>query len=217
LLMLLTVLGQCVLLVALLVIVPLIMFRRDGLKVPGSARWVLYFCGLGAGYILIEVAAMQRFVLFLGHPGYAITVVLISFLVFSAIGAAVAGKSTDPRRTLLRALFAVLVLLVIFVLGLPILFDLALKLPIGQRIAVTVVALAPMAFFMGMPFPSGLAVVQKQAQQLVPWAFGVNGGAAVLASIVGILLAMWGGFSMSFTAAGVAYLLALLAGRVRTA
>ena len=216
LLMLLTVLGQSVLLVALLVLVPLLVFRRDGLKVPGSARWVLYFCGLGAGYILIEVAAMQRFVLFLGHPGYAITVVLISFLIFSALGAAVAGKSDDPRRTLRRALVAVLLLLLVFVLALPALFDAALKLPIAMRIAITVLSLAPMAFFMGMPFPSGLAIVQRQASQLVPWAFGVNGGASVLASIIGILLAMWGGFSMSFAAAGIAYLLALLAGRTRT-
>lgn len=217
LIMLLTVLGQCALLVALLVIVPLVLFRRDGLKVPGSGRWVLYFCGLGAGYILIEVAAMQRFVLFLGHPGYAITVVLISFLIFSAMGAAVAGKSDDPRRTLVRALFAVLVLLGIFAFGLPHLFDLTLKLPIAQRIAITVASLAPMAFFMGMPFPSGLTLVQKRAGQLVPWAFGVNGGASVLASVLGILLAMWGGFTTSFMAAGLAYLVALLAGRTRTA
>jgi hypothetical protein len=217
LMMLLTVLVQSTVLVALLVLVPLALFRRDGLKVPGSVRWVLYFCGLGAGYILIEVAAMQRFVLFLGHPGYAITVVLISFLVFSAMGAAVAGKSTDPRRTLVRALTAVLVLLTLFALGLPTLFDLTLKLPIAQRIAITVASIAPMAFFMGMPFPSGLTLVQKRAGQLVPWAFGVNGGASVLASIIGILLAMIGGFSTSFAAAGVAYLLALLTGRTRAA
>ncbi len=213
LIMLLTVLGQSILLVALLVLVPLFLFRRDGLKVPGGGTWVLYFMGLGAGYILIEVAAMQRFVLFLGHPGYAITVVLISFLVFSAMGAAVAGKSKDPRRTLARALVAVLLLLAVFAFGLPMLFDLTLKLSIGLRILITVAALGPMAFFMGMPFPSGLTLVQRQAGQLVPWAFGVNGGASVVASVVGILLAMAGGFSTSFAAAGVAYLVALLAGR----
>jgi len=215
LIMLLTVLGQSTVLVALLVLVPLFLFRREGLKVPGSGRWVLYFFGLGAGYILIEVAAMQRFVLFLGHPGVAITVVLISFLVFSALGASVAGKSDDPRRTLGKALVAVLVLLAIFAFGLPTLFDATLKLPIEARIAITVAATAPMAFFMGMPFPSGLSLVQRRADALVPWAFGVNGGASVIASVCGILLAMAGGFSTSFAAAGAAYLVALLAGRER--
>ena len=213
LIMLLTVLGQSLVLVTLLVLVPLFVFRREGLKVPGSLRWVLYFCGLGAGYILIEVAAMQRFVLFLGHPGYAITVVLISFLVFSALGSAVAGRSDDPQRTLFRALLIVLVLLAAFASGLPALFDLTLKLGIEARIAVTVLTLAPLAFFMGMPFPSGLALVQRSHGPLVPWAFGVNGGASVIASVVGILLAMAGGFSTSFLAAGIAYGAALVAGR----
>ena len=216
LIMLLTVLGQSIVLVTLLVIVPLLLFRREGLKVPGGGRWVLYFFGLGAGYILIEVAAMQRFVLFLGHPGYAITVVLISFLIFSALGAAVAGKSKDPERTLRKALVAVLVLLGIFAYTLPMLFAAALDLPIGGRIAVTVASLAPMAFFMGMPFPSGLTLLQRRAPQLVPWAFGVNGGASVVASVTGILLAMAAGFTSSFIAAGVAYLVAFVAGRAST-
>ncbi|MGQ0553925.1 MAG: hypothetical protein ACT4PU_11990 [Planctomycetota bacterium] len=213
LIMLTTVLVESSLLVALLVLVPLLLFRREGLRVPGAGRWILYFFGLGAGYVLLEVVAMQRFVLFLGNPGYAITVVLITFLLFSGLGAAAAGKSTDPRRTLVRSLLGVLVLTAVLGLALPSFFDLALRLPLVLRIVLSVVVLAPPAYLMGMPFPSGLALLSRGGAPLVPWACGVNGGASVIASVIGILLAMASGFSMVYLLAGAAYGAALLAGR----
>jgi hypothetical protein len=64
-----------------------------------------------------------------------------------------------------------------------------------------------------MPFPSGLALVSRERASLVPWAFGVNGGASVLASVIAVLVAMAAGFSVVFVCAGAAYLVALLAGR----
>ncbi|MHC4845596.1 MAG: spermidine synthase family protein [Planctomycetota bacterium] len=212
LLMLGTVLGESLLLVALLVLVPLWMFRREGLAAPGSGRWILYFFGLGAGYILVEIVAMQRFVLFLGNPGYALSVVLVTFLLFSGAGAMLAGKSKDPRATLRRALLLVLVLIAGLAIGLPPFFEAALSLALPWRIALTVLVLAPAAFVMGMPFPSGLALLGEHGRPLVPWAFGVNGGASVIASIVGILIAMASGFTMVFVLAGLAYLVALLTG-----
>lgn len=213
LLMLGTVLGESLLLVALAVLVPLWIFRRDGLAAPGSGRWILYFMGLGAGYILVEIVAMQRFVLFLGNPAYALSVVLITFLLFSGAGAMLAGRSKDPRATLSRALLLVLLLVAGLAIGLPPFFDAALSLPLPWRIVLSVLVLAPAAFVMGMPFPSGLALLGEHGRPLVPWAFGVNGGASVIASVVGILIAMASGFSMVFVLAGLAYFVALLAGR----
>ncbi len=215
LIMLLTVLGQSAVLVVLLVLVPLLLFRREGLKVTGAGRWTLYFFGLGAGYMLVEVAVMQRFVLFLGHPGYAITVVLVSFLVFSGLGASVAGRSNDSSRTLTRALIAVVVLVLALMLGLPSLFDAALLLPLWARILVSIGVLGPLAFVMGMPFPSGLALLSSRSSALVPWAFGINGGASVIASVAGILIAMAAGFTTAFLVAAASYAVALLAGRRR--
>ncbi|HEX5010773.1 MAG TPA: hypothetical protein VFY71_10245 [Planctomycetota bacterium] len=213
LIMLMTVLGETSLLVALLVLVPLWLFRREGLAVTGAGRWVLYFFGLGAGYILLEVVCMQRFVLFLGNPGYAISVVLLTFLLFSGLGAAVAGRSSDPSRTLQRALPAVVVLIVLLALGLHPLFEATLRYPLAARLAITVAVLAPAAFIMGMPFPSGLRLVSGRAAPLVPWAFGVNGGASVVASVIGILIAMLVGFTTVFVVAAACYAAAFLAGR----
>lgn len=208
-----TVLGESAVLVTLLVLVPLLLFRREGLAVRGAVRWIVYFTGLGAGYMALEIVAMQRFVLFLGNPGYALTTVLVTFLLFSGWGAAVAGRSADPRRTLSRALAGVVLLVAALGVALPALFASTLALPLPARLGLAVVTLAPAAFLMGMPFPSGLALVGRQGAAFVPWAFGVNGGASVLASVVAILVAMAAGFSTVFVLAGAAYLLALLAGR----
>jgi hypothetical protein len=213
LIMLMTVLAETSVLVALLVLVPLWLFRREGLAVAGAGRWVLYFFGLGAGYILLEVVCMQRFVLFLGNPGYAISVVLLTFLLFSGLGAAVAGRSTDPARTLRRALPLIVVLVGLLAVGLHPLFEATLRLPLAARLAITILVLAPAAFVMGMPFPSGLRLVSGRAAPLVPWAFGVNGGASVVASVIAILLAMVAGFTAVFGLAAVCYAAAWLAGR----
>jgi hypothetical protein len=213
LIMLMTVLVECSLLVAALVLVPLWLFRREGLAVRGAGRWVTYFFGLGAGYILVEVACMQRFVLFLGNPGYAVTVVLLTFLLFSGLGSAFAGRRADPRRTLLAALLGVVALVIVLGVVLHPLFELTLRLPIAARIALTVLVLAPAAFVMGMPFPSGLRMLSGRAAPLVPWAFGVNGGASVLASVLGILIAMVAGFTTVFALAAGCYAAAWFAGR----
>lgn len=208
-----TVLGESFVLVALLVLLPLLLFRREGLKVPGAGAWIVYFAGLGAGYMLVEIVAMQRFVLYLGHPGYAMTVVLITFLSASGLGAHVAGKSDDPVRTLRRALLGVLFMLVVLGVGLEWFFDVSLNLPWAARVALTGVVLGPVAFLMGMPFPSGLTLMGTRGAAVLPWAFGVNGGASVLASIGAILIALGSGFSMAFVVAGLMYLAALLASR----
>jgi len=208
-----TVLVESSVLVALLVIVPLWLFRREGLAVAGAGRWTMYFFGLGAGYILVEIVAMQRFVLFLGNPGYAITTVLVTFLLFSALGSAVAARSPDPAVTLRGALLLVLLLILGLAVALPPIFSAALRLPLPLRLGLTVLLLAPPAFVMGMPFPSGLALLSRRGESFVPWAFGVNGGASVIASVVGILVAMAAGFSAAFALAGLAYAAALLAGR----
>jgi hypothetical protein len=213
LIMLLTVLAETGVLVALLVLVPLWLFRREGLRVERAGRWVLYFFGLGAGYILLEVACMQRFVLFLGNPGYAISVVLLTFLLFSGLGAALAGRSSDPSRTLATALLGVIALVIVLAFVLHPLFEATLRLPLAARIGLTVAVLAPAAFVMGMPFPSGLRLLAGRSAPLVPWAFGVNGGASVLASVVGILVAMVAGFTTVFALAAACYAAAWLAGR----
>jgi hypothetical protein len=81
------------------------------------------------------------------------------------------------------------------------LLDALLHLPLTARVVCSLALLAPLNFLMGMPFPVGLARLQRLAPNLVPWAQGSNGGASVIASILCIVVAMESGFRMvSFAA-----------------
>ena len=68
-------------------------------------------------------------------------------------------------------------------------------LPDGLKIVVSLALIAPLAFFMGVPFPHGLAWVHRQAPMLVPWAWGVNGFFSVVAATLAVVLAMKIGFT----------------------
>jgi hypothetical protein len=139
----------------------------------------------------IEIPLLQRFILFLAHPAYAMAVVLFALLFFSGIGSVVS------HRVSLGVVLAILpVLTLTYALGLPLLFRLALSASLGVRLAVAVLALAPPGLLMGIPFPKGLALLERRAPTLVAWAWGANGSISVVASILAALVA----FDLGFTA-----------------
>src|SRR5262249_55220710 len=159
--LLLTALGEATLLVALLVVLPLALSRRTRLPAQRRASVLLYFLGLGGGYLFLEVAAIQRFVLYLGHPTRSIPVVLFSFLLFSGLGAAVGGKL--KLRSASGPLLLVVLLTIACAAWQPQLLDATLGLDTTSRIAIAVGLLALPAFLMGMPFPIGLSRLQGDA------------------------------------------------------
>lgn len=204
---LLSVLLEATALVALLVILPLLVFKRRGLKVPSSGRIIFYFFALGISYLFIEIASMQKFVLFLGHPTYSLSIVLFSFLLFSGFGSFFGQRfEKTPLRGIGLAVVFIAVLLVLYHFILPVVFEYGLKFSTPLRMVISVILLAPLGFFMGMPFPLGIRVVDQRSPDLIPWAFGINGGASVVSSVVSIVLAMGGGFSVVFLVAGLLYL-----------
>ncbi|QDU69353.1 hypothetical protein [Engelhardtia mirabilis] len=201
-----TLLVQTSLLVALLVILPLVLLRREGLKAPNAGRHLAYFLGLGAGFMFLEISTIQRLVLYLGHPTYSLTVVLACFLTFAGLGSLVAGRlGAAPARAM--AVVATLLCIGIGALafGLQPILEATLYLELPARIAVVVAVLAPLNFLMGMPFPLGLQRLKGLAPRLVPWAMGVNGGASVVASILCIVIAMEAGFRTVTLLAMLAY------------
>jgi hypothetical protein len=209
--LLLTALGESALLVALLVILPLALSKRTRLPRERRVPVLAYFLGLGCGYLFLEVSAMQRFVLYLGHPSRSISVVLFTFLLFSGLGAAVAGRRR--RSTARGPLLAIVALSLVYAFGLPAVLQATLGLTIEARIATAVALLAPLAFVMGMPFPTGLARLTGEQRAFLPWAFAINGGASVVASVVAIFVAMETGFTTVFGLAAATYLLAWLVAR----
>ncbi len=200
-------------LVFLLVVVPLFAFRRDGLKVQGGFRMVVFFVAVGLAYLAVEIATMQRLTLYLGHPLKALGFGLTTFLLGSGIGAAASARVAPGRERggVLIGAAAVVVLLLAHVLGVPAIFGSTLHLSSGAREAIAVLVIAPLAFAMGLPFPLGLRLARSAAPPLLPWAFGVNGGASVIASVVAILFAMDHGFAAVLIACAGCYAVAAIA------
>jgi hypothetical protein len=207
-------LAQVGLLVLAFVFLPLFLFRRDGMDVPNWASAVLYFSCLGLGFMFVEIGLMQRFVLFLAHPAYAIPVVLATLLVSSGLGSLLATRLPFTQEQRLRVCLTVIaVLLVVLLAALRPLFDACLGLPFTARVVIAVSVLVPLGVALGMPFPLGLGRVGVNHPHVVPWAWGINGGMSVLGSILAIVIAMGTGFSWVLLSAAGLYLLALVAAR----
>jgi hypothetical protein len=176
-------------------------------------RVAAYFLSIGFAFMFVEIAFIQKFLLLLAHPLYAVAVVLCSFLLFAGFGSRQSGRlRTDDakpfRRSVTAAVVAIAALSLIYVAVLPALFRLLMPLPEALRILLAIALIAPLAFAMGMPFPLGLARTAARAPALVPWAWGVNGCASVVAAILATLLAIHFGFAVVVVVAVVLYVLA---------
>jgi hypothetical protein len=163
-------------------------------------RVLIYFGLLGLGFLFVEIPLMQRFILFLGQPIYAFTVVLAALLLFSGLGS-LAAQWISPRRTLPLLVVAVL----LYPVALPHLIRALLGAPLALRLLIAALSLGPLGFLMGIPFPGGLAWLQERAAGLIPWAWAINGCTSVLASILAAILALSVGFSWVLVAAALAY------------
>jgi hypothetical protein len=172
---------------------------RAGLRARPWGVTLVYFAFLGLGYLCVEIPLLQRFILFLGHPTFAMATVLFALLLFSGVGSLI-----SRRVPLGVALFLVPALVGGYALGLPILFAATLAAPLGVRLLVAVAALAPPGLLMGMPFPKGIALLQGHPD-LVAWAWGSNGAVSVVASILAALLSLSWGFSAVLAVGAACY------------
>jgi hypothetical protein len=186
------------------ILLPLVAGRRSGqiAKVPGRLRivTVAYFGLIGFGFLFGEIPLAQQFILFLGQPVYGLTAVLFALLFFSGVGSWMSVRL--PHRP---ALIALVIVLPLYPFALPQLFSLFLGSPQSLRLLVAVTTLAPLGFLLGIPFPKGIAWLEEQAAGLIPWAWGVNGAASVVASVSAALLALSFGFSWVLLAGALCY------------
>lgn len=194
--------------------------RSEVARLSGAGAALAYVACLGYGYLAIETVLIHALVLFVGHPTYAITVVVLAMLVSSGVGSLTAERLPVTR---LRAVLVAIVLLgavQAFVVP-PLLYAHALGWSLVGRCVVTGALLLPLGFVMGMPFPMGMRALPDAARPLVPWAWAINGWMSVVASLGTILVARMWGYTEGFLVALAAYALAaVLAGamaRVREA
>jgi spermidine synthase len=191
----------------------------------GSSRQsplpLLYFVAIGVGYILVEIAFIQRFVLFLGHPTYALTVVIFLMMLSSGAGS-FASRKWLARPGLAGLPIALAIAgLCVYVLVLPKFLAASVGLIFEYRLAISALLLAPLGFVMGMPFPAGLralAILPRrgplhridQPNNAVEWAWAMNAAASVLGSVLAMVIAIELGLTVTLACGAAAYLLALL-------
>jgi len=217
------------------ILLPLWMARPIRQVESGKLVAVGYFLLLGLSYMFLEMGFIQKLTLLIGHPVLGVAVTLLGFLVFSGLGALISGrlfnrlqvtKNVDAElgrlatglSSVLLIWIAVLAIIGIGLAEIALLkyrFDWLVGFSRAYRMLWGLVIIGPLAFFMGVPFPSGLRLVQSRGQALVPWAWGVNGFASVIGAVLGTFLAISLGFTtLVFVALGCYFLAANISRRM---
>ncbi len=195
-----------------LIMAPLKAFSRKGIRQEGVKPALVYFACLGLGFITIEIAAMQKFTLFLGLPLYSITVTLFSILIFSGLGSLFSAKwFRAPDKKVWVVPLGLILSVGLLVLLYPVMMNSLIHLALPIRIGITVCLLAPIGLLLGVPFAYGIRLINRTNPALVPWAWAVNGCCTVVGAILTIILSMNLGFNLTLSLALLTYLVGFAA------
>jgi hypothetical protein len=183
----------------------------SGHKPITRSRICLYFTALGLGFLLLEMAAFQRCLLYLDEPVVTAAVVFSVFLVGAGLGSLTSPAIRDRGAAalifpMILATAALAFLLLRFGL------DAVHGMPMGIRIAAIATSLAPLAWSLGQAFPWGLRQLDED-RQFIPWAWGINGFASVIAAPTATLLSVHLGQPATWLAGALCYVVALAVAR----
>jgi predicted membrane-bound spermidine synthase len=174
---------------------------------PVLGAGMAYFIAVGAGFMFVELAMVQRLSVFLGHPVYAMGVLLATIVASAGIGALLSERITltsTVRALALPLLCAVMALTFAFLVDI-----VAARMQESgraARIAVTVLMVAPSGVVMGLFVPIGLRLTQRRHANDTPWYWALNGVVSVLCSALAVLVAITSGVHANFFIGSVAYL-----------
>ncbi|MEW6108253.1 MAG: hypothetical protein AB1632_03655 [Nitrospirota bacterium] len=193
---------------ALLLFLPAIKFRRGNYpeSLPRAVISLFYFAFLGIGFMFVEISFIQKMILPLENPSYAMAAVLSSMLISSGIGSILSQRSKLLKDNKVILLLAFIIFL--YSLFMQSLMNLTHFHSLKIKIIAVFFLLMPAGIFMGIPFPTGLSVISSTNPELIPWAWAVNGCFSVLAPILAVMFALSAGFKMVIIAGVLMYLLA---------
>jgi hypothetical protein len=190
-----------------LVLLPLLRRRWVGKHKAGV---LLYFGGIGLGYMFVEMVFIQHFILYLGHPVYAAAAVITALLLFSGAGSFMAGYFAGKRKAMLLITTVIVVLLMVYAAALMPLLQQTMSATLPVKLLVVVLLTAPLAFCMGIPFPAGLSWLARNESAAIPWAWGLNGCVSVISTALATVIAVEAGSAMVMGLAALAYCLPLV-------
>jgi SAM-dependent methyltransferase len=206
--------GISFVLVVLVILAPLARAGLPSMPATSFALSVAYFAAIGMGYMLVQIPTMQRFSIYLGHPTYAVVVILFAMILATGLGSLLSERLAieEEPRWLVRVPLAVALALGLFLLALQPVIDHTIRLPLAARCAVVVAMVGPVALLLGLCFPLGMRLVRRLSEEALPWMWGVNGASGVFAAVGAVAVSMWWGIHRNLLLALGAYAtLALIA------
>ncbi|MEK6599803.1 MAG: hypothetical protein AABY52_05630 [Deltaproteobacteria bacterium] len=197
---------QALLLSIIFIFLPAVAKRRRDAQRKSNYTSLIYFALLGLGFMFVEITMIQKMILPLENPSYAVSVVLTSILISSGTGSLLSHRFSLLRNRAM--LFVISFLIIAYSLIIPAISDAISPHALSVKIVMSFIALIPLGFLMGIPFPLGIKSLGAGNPSLIPWAWAVNGCFSVLSPILTIMLAIVIGFKAVLWMGGIAYLLA---------
>jgi len=171
---------------------------------------VIYFAALGFGFILIELALLQKLILFLGNPTMTFALLLFTILLSSGIGSLVSVRLIRLNtKNLIFVISGISSLGLIYAGMLTPLIYSVISEPFATKAAISIVLLFPIGFLMGMPMPTGMRLLKSHIPTFVPWMWAINGGFSVLGAVLTVVLSIVYGGSYTMLIGISVYLVAL--------
>ncbi len=193
----------------LFVFAPLLASRLGRARWPGMGTDLIYFSGLGAGFIMVELSMIQLFKKLIGFPTHTFTAVVFSLLISAGVGSGLSKRlrlNDDGRWPFI--FIGIIVYGLVFILTYTSVFNFGLGLSLNARIALAVAYIFPLGLFMGMPFPLGIFRLGQHESAGIPWAWAMNGFFTVFGGFAAIILSIAVGFTMVLYLSLLVYALA---------
>jgi hypothetical protein len=198
------------------IVIPLGLRTRFGIdkSTEATTLWsgALYFALIGAGFMFVEIALIQRLTIFLGHPVYALGILLFTLIASAGVGSLLSEHLPLTRRPWLFVypiVTAASIIVLRFVLT-AVISDLITS-AVMVKILVSVLLIFPMGMMMGLFFPTGMRLAKSVCAGETPWYWALNGILGVLCSALAVLFSIYVGISLNFYVATVCYLCVLIA------
>jgi hypothetical protein len=204
--------------VAIFLLVPFAWMRRTREEEEGGSKIselriatvIPYFAALGMGFILIELALLQKLILLMGNPTMTFALLLFTLLISSGSGSLISSRiAKNNMKNLIFVIGGIAALGILYVLFLPPIIYSTIAESIEIKAAVSIAILAPIGFLMGMPLPTGMRLLKVHRPDYIPWMWAINGAFSVLGAVLAIALGIMFGSSLAMILGILIYLIAL--------
>ncbi len=191
---------------------PLIWLKKQHTEKTDLKTWsvVLYFSSLGVGFILIELALLQKFILLLGNPTTTFAILLFTILIASGVGSQISTRLIQHNtRNLLLIIAGVLVIGISYVMVLPEIIYSVIAEEFEIKVMLSVGILFPIGLLMGIPLPTVMRLLKSHEPTRIPWMWAINGSFSVLGAVLSVVIGILYGSSYAMILGISIYFVAL--------